>query len=131
MKALDDERRAVAKAFGHALPNVIEEMQAIGTVEAGADTQDFAAAIAGGVANSTIKAPGSLAHRYYLEDFGHGLLPFMAFASIAGVAVPVAKSLFTLAETLTGTRYSDNGRTAEAMGIAGFDLERLIARVKQ
>jgi opine dehydrogenase len=131
MKALDDERRAVAKAFGHELPNLIEEMQVIGTVEASADPHDFAAAIAGGVANSTIKAPGSLTHRYYLEDFGHGLLPFMALASIAGVVVPVAKSLFTLAETLVGTRYSENGRTAEAMGIAGFDLERLIARVRQ
>lgn len=130
MKALDDERRAVAKAFGHELPNVIEEMQQIGTVEASADPQDFAAAISGGAANSRIKAPGSLTHRYYLEDFGHGLLPFMAFASIARVPVPVAESLYTMAETLVGTRYRENGRTAEAMGIAGLDLQGLIARVR-
>jgi opine dehydrogenase len=121
----------VAQAFGHTLPNLIEEMQAIGTVEASVtDTRDFAAAISGGEANSRIKAPGSLDHRYYLEDFGHGVLPFMAFAAIARVAVPMAESLFRLAQTLTGTRYEDTGRTAEAMGIAGLDLAGLLSRVR-
>lgn len=130
MKTLDDERRAVACAFEHDLPSVIREMQRIGTVEADVrETDDFAAAIAGGAANRRIKAPGSLTHRYYLEDFGHGLLPFMAFATIAKVAVPVAEALFRLAETLVGTDYRAHGRTAEAMGIAGLDREQLIALV--
>jgi opine dehydrogenase len=131
MKALDDERRAVGRAYGHALPNLIEEMQAIGTVETSVtDTADFARAIAGGEANRRIKAPSSLMHRYYLEDFGHGLLPFIAFAKIAGVDVPVARSLLTLAETLVGTSYREQGRTAEVMGIAGLDRERLLALVR-
>jgi opine dehydrogenase len=131
MKALDEERRAVALAFGHVLPNLIEEMQAIGTVEASVvDTRDYVAAIAGGRANSRIKAPDSLAHRYYLEDFGHGLLPFIAFARIAGVSIPTAESLFTLAGTLVGTCYAKNGRTAQAMGIAGLDRDGLLALVR-
>lgn len=131
MKALDDERRAVAGAFGHELPNLIEEMQRIGTVEPDIqDTQDFAAAISRGRANSRIKAPDSLSHRYYREDFGHGLLPFIALAAIAGIAVPVAESLFRLADKLVGADYVATGRTAEAMGIAGFDRERLIALVR-
>lgn len=131
MRALDDERRAVARAFGHALPSLIAEMQQIGTVEPDVDdTEDFAAAISGGTANRRIKAPDSLAHRYYQEDFGHGLLPFLAFAAIAGVAVPVADALFNLAETLVGTSYRANGRTAESMGIAGLDREGLISLVR-
>jgi opine dehydrogenase len=131
MKVLDDERRAVARAFGHELPNVIEEMQRIGTVEADLkDTGDLAAAIAGGEANRRIKAPGSLKHRYYLEDFGHGLLPFMAFAAVAGVAVPVAEALFRLGETLVGADYRARGRTAEAMGISGLDRAQLISLVR-
>jgi opine dehydrogenase len=130
MKALDDERRAVAAAFGHELPNLIEEMQRIGTVEVDIeDTQDFAAAIAGGEANSRIKAPESLSHRYYREDFGHGLLPFMAFATIGGVAIPVANSLFKLADVLVGANYRAGGRTAETMGIAGLDRKQLISLV--
>jgi opine dehydrogenase len=132
MRALDEERRAVARACGHELPNLIEEMQAIGTVEAGIkDSNDFAAAISAGAANSCIKAPGSLDHRYYLEDFGHGLLPFMAFAEIAGVAVPAAENLFRLAEIIVGKNYRESGRSAAAMGIAGLDRKGLLARVRK
>ena len=131
MRALDDERRAVARACGHTLPNLIEEMQLIGTVEANiSDSKDFAAAIASGVANSRIKAPGSLNHRYYLEDFGHGLLPFRSIAKIAGVAVPAADNLFQLAEILVGKKDRDGGRGAAAMGILGLDLKALLARVR-
>ncbi|VTU36051.1 NAD/NADP octopine/nopaline dehydrogenase family protein [Variovorax sp. PBL-E5] len=132
MHALDDERLAVAAAFGHQLPNLIEEMKLIGTVESSVtDTQDFRAAIAGGEANKRIKGPDSLQHRYYREDFGHGLLPFLELAAIAGVAVPVARSLFTLAQALVGIDYAKGGRTAEAMGIAGLSKSELLQRVRQ
>jgi opine dehydrogenase len=131
MRLLDDERRAVASAFGHELPNVIEEMKLIGTVEASVtDTNDFVAAIAGGEANKRIKGPDSLQHRYYREDFGHGLLPFLELAAIAGVATPVAQSLLTLAQALVGVDYRAGGRTAEAMGIAGLSSAELINLVR-
>ena len=131
MRRLDDERRLVARAFGHELPNLVEEMKLIGTVEeAIADTEDFRTAISTGEANKRIKAPESLAHRYYREDFGYGLLPFLELASIAGVAVPVAASLLTLAEALTGFDYRRSGRTAEAMGIAGMTRAQLERHVR-
>ena len=131
MRGLDDERLAVAAAFGHRLPNVIGEMQSIGTVEASVtDLDDFVSAIAGGQANKRIKAPDSLQHRYYREDFGHGVLPFLELARIAGVATPVADALFTLAEVMVGTDYRLSGRTADAMGIAGMSKSELIHFVK-
>ena len=131
MKSLDLERQAVARAYGHDLPNLIEEMQAIGTVEASiGDTGNYARAISGGEANSRIRAPDSLTHRYYVEDFGHGLMPFTVLAQIAGVSVPTAESLLKLAEALTGTRFAETGRTAEAMGIQGLNREGLIATVR-
>jgi opine dehydrogenase len=131
MRALDDERRAVARAFGHDLPGVAAEMQAIGTVEAHVhNTDDLVAAISSGEANRRIKAPDSLAHRYYREDFGHGLLPFTALATIADVAVPVAESLLKIGETLLGAGFARHGRTAARMGIAGLDKTGLMALVK-
>jgi opine dehydrogenase len=131
MRQLDDERRAVARSFGHDLPNLIAEMQRIGTVESNiTDTNDFPAAIATGEANRHIKGPDSLCHRYYREDFGHGLLPFLELAAIAGVATPTAQSLFTLGAALSGNDYHKGGRTAEAMGIAGLNKEQLLQRVK-
>jgi opine dehydrogenase len=126
MRVLDDERRAVARAFGHALPSIVAEMRAIGTVDAAvSDADDLAGAIATGEANRRIKAPESLAHRYYREDFGYGLLPFVVLAAIAGVDVPIATSLLQIGQTLLGADFAKEGRTAERMGIAGFDRDRL------
>jgi opine dehydrogenase len=131
MQALDDERRTVARAFGHELPPLIAEMQALGTVEASVrDMSDLVGAISSGTANRRIKAPDSFRHRYYLEDFGHGLLPFLALATAAQVAVPVAASLFRLGEALTGNDYSEHGRTAARMGIAGLDRQGVMNLVK-
>jgi opine dehydrogenase len=129
MRSLDDERRSVARAFGHELPSLIAEMQAIGTVPDFHREDDFAAAIAAGEANRRIKAPDSLAHRYYREDFGHGLLPFTALAAIAGVEVPTASSLLRIGGTLIGADLSRQGRTAERMGIAGLDRIGLLRHV--
>ncbi len=130
MTALDAERRAVGRAFGHELLGVAAEMQQVGTVQASVtDTDDLAAAIASGEANRRIRAPDSLSHRYYREDFGHGLVPFIAIACAAGIETPVASALLSLGETLTGEPFSTVGRTATSMGIEGLDREGLQARV--
>ncbi|HKS84253.1 MAG TPA: NAD/NADP octopine/nopaline dehydrogenase family protein [Pseudolabrys sp.] len=130
MQQLDDERRRVAQAFGHNLPNLVEEMQFIGTVENDiSDTNDFTAAIRGGKANQAIRAPDSLGHRYYREDFGHGLLPFIEFAAIARIEVPVATALFEIGQAVCGTDFRQSGRTALAMGIAGLSLKDLMHKV--
>jgi opine dehydrogenase len=130
MRGLDDERRAVACAFGHDLPILTAEMQAIGTVEASVrDPNDFVAAISSGEANRRIKAPDSLRHRYYHEDFGYGLLPFTVLAKISGVDTPVADSLLQIGQILIGFDPLSAGRTAERMGIAGLDRVRLMKLV--
>lgn len=131
MQALDAERRLVARAFGHDLPSLVAEMRSIGTVEESVtDINDLAGAIAGGAANRRIKAPASLAHRYYVEDFGYGLVPFLVYAQAAGVAVPVAQSLLRLGAILTGQNFEKDGRTAARMGIAGLDAGQLLARLR-
>jgi len=131
MDALDAERRAVARAFGHDLPPLIVEMQAIGTADAAVHgTSDLVAAIVSGEANQRIKAPDSLAHRYYREDFGYGLLPLTVFAGIAGIAVPMAEALLRVAQALTGVDFVAHGRTAARMGIAGFDQKRLLEHLR-
>lgn len=127
MAALDAERRAVAASFGHDLPSLTYEMQLIGTIETSwANLDDFAGAIASGAANRLIKAPDSLRHRYYVEDFGHGLLPFVELAKIAEVPVPVASSLLLIAQTLLGADLRTTGRTAERMGISGATRDALL-----
>jgi opine dehydrogenase len=130
MKGLDDERRAVASAFGIELPSVIEEMRAIGTVAPDAPADDFAAAISAGEANRRIKGPDTLRHRYFMEDFGYGLTPFLALADIAGVAAPVAASLSRLGDIACGVVLGE-GRTARSMGIEGMTQATLLEAVKR
>lgn len=129
--ALDAERLAVARAFGHELDPLLDEMAAIGTVEPGAAAEgDLRRAIAEGEANRVIQAPGSLAHRYYTEDFGHGVLPFCVLAQIAGVETPVARALLELADTLVEGGVAAAGLDAERLGLTGLDAAGVLERVR-
>jgi opine dehydrogenase len=131
LEALDAERLAVARTYGHELDPLVEEMAAIGTVEAeDAASGDLRAAIAGGRANASIRAPESLAHRYYAEDFGYGVLPFCALADAAGVPVPVARALLTLADTFVPGGVVAGGLCADRLGLAGCDRDGVLGRVR-
>ncbi|GAC1339570.1 MAG: hypothetical protein NVSMB29_07090 [Candidatus Dormibacteria bacterium] len=126
---LDDERRAVARAFGHELPTLVEEMAAVGTVDPGAAVRgDVVAAIRGGIANQSIKAPSSLAHRYYREDLPFALLPFLVLARVAGVSVSTASALHTLGCAAAGLNPSE-GLDQEGLGLAGCGLDDVLAIV--
>lgn len=131
IQALDRERLAVAAAYGHELPPLVEEMAAIGTAAAEpAARGDLRAAIAGGEANRLIRAPGSFEHRYYAEDFGYGLVPLLELAQIGGVEAPYAAALVEVASVLCGRDVRAQGLTAERLGIAGLDRDDLLARVR-
>ncbi|MEX2525067.1 MAG: NAD/NADP octopine/nopaline dehydrogenase family protein [Gammaproteobacteria bacterium] len=131
LRKLDEERLAVARAYDVTLPDLFHEMQAIGTIEPDTDpAEGVVSAIRAGKANSAIKAPDSLDHRYYREDFHYGLQPFLVFADIAGVDVPVARSLMALAEALLESAGTDTGRTAKSMGIDGKSRQQLIEMIR-
>lgn len=131
MDSLDSERVAVAAAFGHRIPSLFDEMQAIGTIDKSASKDEgLAAAVRSGTANKKIKAPSSLTHRYYKEDFFYGLKPLLDLADIGGCEVPVARSLLTLAAVMTGQNPDTTGRTARSMGIDGMNRDQLLARVE-
>ncbi len=132
MEALDAERLAVAKAYGHDVPDLFAEMQSIGTIESDVDRSvGLAAAIRAGGANSKIKAPDSLEHRYYREDLWYGIKPFLVLAEIAQTQVPIAGSLMSLAEALVDASVKTEGRSAATMGIEGLSKAELINLVTQ
>lgn len=129
LAALDHERLEVARAFGHELDPLLDEMAAIGTVErADARAGDLRRAISEGEANRAIRAPESLDHRYYREDFAFGLVPFCALADVAGVRVATARALLTLAETFVEGGVG-GGLDAERLGLAGMDVDQVLAHV--
>ena len=131
IERLDGERLAVAAAYGHDLPPLIEEMAAIGTAaREPAARGDLRAAIAEGGANRDLRAPDTLEHRYYAEDFGYGLVPMIALARIAGVETPYADALVEVVTVLRGEDVRASGLGAERLGIAGLDRDGLLAVVR-
>ena len=130
MARLDEERLAVASAFGYRLWSLMEEMSAIGTVDPGANLDDIRGAISTGRANARIRAPGSLGHRYYTEDFGYGLLPLVELAKVAGVPTPVASALLTLAAAAGLEEAIAGGRTLERLGLEGLTVEEIISSIR-
>jgi opine dehydrogenase len=131
--ALDAERRAVAASFGHKLPSLAEEMAAVGTVPASLTAVgSTAAAVRAGEANKTLRAPDSLRHRYYQEDFPYAVTPFLALAAVAGIATPVASALLTVARALTGGLDGglDEGLDAAGLGIDGLTVDGLLRLVR-
>lgn len=130
MGRLDEERLAVASAFGYRLWPLMEEMSAIGTVDPGADLDDLQGAISTGRANARIMAPDSLGHRYYTEDFGYGLLPLVELAKVAGVPTPVASALLTMAAAAGLGEAIAAGRTLGRLGLDGLNVEEIISSIR-
>jgi opine dehydrogenase len=128
MDALDRERLAVGAAFGHDLDPLRDEMAAIGTAEPRAP--DLRSAVAGGEANRSIRAPDSLEHRYYGEDFGHALVPFLALARAAGVDVPLAASMLEVGAALLARDLERDGLNARRLGIEGLDRDGVLELVR-
>ncbi len=130
MGLLDLERIAVAQQFGHEIPSLVEEMVRIGTVEETDKKKSLRQAISNGKSNASIMAPNSLQHRYYREDFGHGLLPFIELAKCAGIEVPTARALFEMGYFLIGEELLKNGRDSNALGIRDLGKKEIINIVR-
>lgn len=130
LEQLDAERLAVARACGHELLPLIQEMAAIGTADpATAAAGDVVAAVGGGEANARIMAPDSFAHRYYREDLAFGLKAFLALALVAGVRTPVATALLSLGAAAAAIPSTD-GLDAERLGIERMSLRDLFNLVR-
>ena len=131
MQALDDERRAVARAFGHELPPLIEEMQGLGTVEASVkDTGDLVGAISSGKREPADQGarliPASLLRRGFRPRpvaFPGAGAGGRGRGAGGGIAVQAGRGA-------TGTDYEEHGRTAARMGIAGLDRQGVLNLVK-
>lgn len=86
IRMVDEERLAVAKAYGLELDNFCTVLYNAGsTTKEAAEANDPYKACQESEANKFIKAPPSLDHRYMHEDIGSGLLPIAELGRLAGV----------------------------------------------
>ncbi|KAJ7476463.1 6-phosphogluconate dehydrogenase [Mycena latifolia] len=112
--ALDQERRAVAKAYGYELEGVLAFFNSHYGTEY-PDRQTFTREAV--PHNRTPVVPTSLNHRYLYSDVKRGLTFLLDLAFVAGIAVPHIESVVRLAGTFNGDDYTKSGRTLRSLGL--------------
>jgi opine dehydrogenase len=70
-------------------------------------------------------------HRYVTEDIACGLAFLVSVAHYAGVKVPVAQSLLTLAGVVAGVDYMKEGRTLNSLGLSSLSKPELLRFLEQ
>ncbi|MFD2180607.1 NAD/NADP-dependent octopine/nopaline dehydrogenase family protein [Rhodoplanes azumiensis] len=129
--AVDAERMAVAKALGVPAVSFLQLFHDAGlTTTEARDSGDISRACIESAPNKTIKAPGTLDHRYVHEDVGYGLVPMAALGRVAGVPTPTMDALIQLAGLSLGIDYWRDGLTLEKLGLAGKSAAELLALVE-
>jgi len=121
LEALDRERVTVAASLGVRATSAREWLDtaynAVGS--------NLYEAIRNNESYRGISAPGTLAHRYILEDVPMSLVPISELGRAFGVSTPVIDATIRLASTIHGTDYRANGRTVESMGLTGMSLPEI------
>ena len=126
MQAIDDERIAIATAWGEPMQPLIDLLAMIGTTtEAARKSGSLRIAFLESGPNRYLKAPKSLDDRYMHEDFGYGIVPMVELAKVVEVAAPVMESLITVASTINKIDYRSQGLNKEKMGLAGLSPDQI------
>lgn len=73
-----------------------------------------------------IRAPKRLDSRYLTEDIPTGLVPFVSFGEVAGLEMPLMRSLVHISSALLKRDFWKEGRTLEKMGLADKNLTQII-----
>ena len=128
--ALDGERRAVAAALGHHLPDAAQAFHAAGFGPK-ADPPDLWATINGSRMLTALKAPGQLDTRWLSEDVPYGLRAWPGLGDAAGVATPVMDAVITLGLTVLREPLETNCRTLADLGLVGMDRDRMLAYARE
>jgi opine dehydrogenase len=126
VEAVDGERLEIVRALGLDDTPFVEFFHQAGltTLEA-ARSGSVSRACRESEPNKTIRAPGSLDHRYVREDVGCGLVPMTAFARMVGRPTPTMDSLIHLASLIHGCDYAAEGLTLARMGLEGVAARNL------
>jgi len=121
VEALDEERLAVARAFGLKILGILQWYK----VHYGVESQTLSDTVKQTQAYAEVKGQKTLHTRYLLEDIPTGLVPMAILGKRAGVEVPRMETVIKLGEFLTGRDLTSTGRTLENLGLAGMSLQEI------
>lgn len=119
VEQIDDERLAVAAAFGYEPTSLHDYL-----VNAlGAPAGNLNDTIHGVAMYASMPAPDTLDHRFLWEDALAAVVPLLALAEIAGVPVPMHQAMITAASTLLNRNLVAEGRTTANLSLGGYTAE--------
>jgi opine dehydrogenase len=121
LAAADAERLLVAEAYGVPACTLREWVAAA----YGHHADNLQAAVGGNPAYVGIKAPGTLEHRYLLEDVPTGLIPLLELGRAAGLRLPTLGGLVVRGRLALGGDRWTNPRTLDALGLDGLATEEI------
>lgn len=116
LERLDDERRAVAAAYGAEVPSACEWLGRAYGVRG----ESLHAAVQANAAYRGIPSPQQADCRYLHEDVPTGLVPLAALGGLASVPTPTADALIDLASAACNLDFRERGRSLVALGLAGW-----------
>jgi len=128
LEKLDRERLEIGRAYRL---NLVSASDWIVKAYPGTPGQSLCDRMRANPAYSGILAPETLFTRYLFEDLATGLVPFVELAEVAGVRTPLMRSLVDIGGALLGTDFWKQGRTLEAMGLAGMNRSQILEFVNQ
>ena len=121
VKAIDQERMAVAQAYG------VKVLSAEEWLRQSYDTygDNLYELLQHNQAYADIKAPKTIDARYVTEDVPMSLVPISELGRIAGVPTPNIDSVITLTSTIYRKDFRKEGRCAENLGIQGMSKDQV------
>lgn len=121
VEALDEERMAIAKAFGVGCRTLKDEYLAI--YETHGDT--FHEVITNCEGYHGIKGQTTLNTRYVMEDIPCSLVAISSMGKICGVPTPCADAMITIARAMVDG--IEEGRTLKNLGLEGVTKDEFVA----
>lgn len=123
IEKFDRERLAVGKAYGVELLSVSDW---ISYAYPGTPGETLCEKMVNNPAYHDIKSPSTIFTRQLTEDIPTGVLPMMELGEVAGVPVPLMRSMVEICGSLLDIDFRKKGRTLEHLGLAGKSKEEII-----
>jgi opine dehydrogenase len=126
MKAVDDERIAIANALG---TSILSEPE-VGVVQGYMTENNYDTAYSKAPGFKGIVAQTQIDYRYFTEDVGFGLILLTDLAKVVAVKTPVMDAIIQIVSVLLERDFKKEGqRTLKSFGLEGLSKNELIKMV--
>lgn len=126
LKAIEQERMAIGRAFGFELENAVQSRARRGYFSN--EEEDLQTLFNTSEVFTKIKGPVSVDSRYFTEDISDGLVLWSSLAKVAGIATPNIDAVIVLGGSILDRNFYKEGLTLEKLGFTGLNLEELIEK---